>query len=1182
MRFRRLGLIRYGHFTDIGLEFPGRPADFHVIFGGNEAGKSTALAAVEDLLFGIPVHSPYGFLHDYQHMRIGGHVESRNDSLEVIRRKGNTNVLLASDGSPIEGGENALTRYVPVDRSTFTRMFCLDHGRLRAGGQELLDARDDTGQILFAAAAGVSGLRKRVEKLSSEAAEQWAPRKSNKRKFYIAKEKYDEARKDLREHLVSAEKWREKKNALENAKAAHASVNDRFRRLEIERNRQQRIRLVFHEVRKTQNLDREIANLGDVVWLPDDAAEKVRKAEEAGIRAEARITAIQKQKSDAEKILNEFSIDEDLVAREDDIRRLHERRIEVRNEQQDLPKRKAELNAEVISLLANAREFGWVESDAEALIEKLPARGDVAVLRLLLDKLGGIEADMRNSEQAYRESVDVTEQRTRELEQLPHPVEVTRLSRATEVVREQGDLGERVTAAEEVLKTAQERVDRRMDDLNPGGTSEASLATADIPLRAEIADFRERFRDQKLRSRDLSRSETETRQELERFEVDLRQMKQDENIVSRDVLISARSHRDRLWRKIDPRAESGLPDVIDGGLPSDLDHEDLPGSFEAAMKRADALADRIFDHAEAVARMVELARKIEKLKLVSNQIQDIRKSTDAEGRRLDEEWRATWRTLPFNPSSPDGMLEWCTARAHVLDAIAAREEARRNLGACRDNERKARELLLTELEATGVDVKEYGLETLAEIVRLCRQQCDRQEGTAQARSRIKDDLEDSRRDVARRERDLRGAKESLDTWQKKWVRALGNLGLPGSTEPEAANTFLEILDRMRESASRIHSLQHDRINKIEADLADFGRSVDDLTTEIAPDLKVLKPDTAVLELERRLDRARNDKKARDGRKAEIEALQEQIAEIRKEQQVSADSISPLMATAQVESREALKEATDLSDRKRLLEYDRRETVERLSKSSGGIPFEQLASECEGENIDEVVAREEEIKSELEDLRRQLTDKATLLAHASTEFEFVGGDDRVAVAAAKKEEAAAEMRDAADQYIRVRTAERLLRWAIDRYRREKQAPLLGRAGELFGIATLGSFESLRVEFDQQDRAVLAGARPGGERVVVSGMSDGTVDQLYMALRVAAVEDYLEQSDEMPFVADDLFINFDDERSAAGFRLLGELSKKTQVLFFTHHEHLVEIAQDALGASLNLITLESLAQQSGQAA
>ena len=92
-----------------------------------------------------------------------------------------------------------------------------------------------------------------------------------------------------------------------------------------------------------------------------------------------------------------------------------------------------------------------------------------------------------------------------------------------------------------------------------------------------------------------------------------------------------------------------------------------------------------------------------------------------------------------------------------------------------------------------------------------------------------------------------------------------------------------------------------------------------------------------------------------------------------------------------------------------------------------------------------------------------------------------------------------MREVAERYVRVKTSATLLRWAIERYRREKQAPLLKRAGKLFKIITGGSFARLQVAFDDQDNVHLTGIRPGGGIVPVSGMSTGTSDQLYLALR-----------------------------------------------------------------------------------
>src|SRR5262249_21768469 len=119
------------------------------------------------------------------------------------------------------------------------------------------------------------------------------------------------------------------------------------------------------------------------------------------------------------------------------------------------------------------------------------------------------------------------------------------------------------------------------------------------------------------------------------------------------------------------------------------------------------------------------------------------------------------------------------------------------------------------------------------------------------------------------------------------------------------------------------------------------------------------------------------------------------------------------------------------------------------------------------------------------------------------------------------------------------------------------------------------------YDHHDNVELAAIRQDGCHVGVKGMSDGTLDQLYVALRVAAVEDYLDHAAPLPFIADDLFINFDDNRAAAGFRVLNELAQKRQVLFFTHHPHLLEVARNALGTPVCAVTLAPIVPQPASA-
>ena len=131
-------------------------------------------------------------------------------------------------------------------------------------------------------------------------------------------------------------------------------------------------------------------------------------------------------------------------------------------------------------------------------------------------------------------------------------------------------------------------------------------------------------------------------------------------------------------------------------------------------------------------------------------------------------------------------------------------------------------------------------------------------------------------------------------------------------------------------------------------------------------------------------------------------------------------------------------------------------------------------------------------------------------------------------------------------------------------------MLQKASAIFSALTLDSFSRLLVDADGETPRLL-GLRPDGRQVDVGGMSEGSRDQLYLALRLAALELQSEEGAGMPLIADDLFVNFDDRRTAAGLNALGELSRRMQVVFLTHHDHLVPLARQVLGEDLNVVVL-----------
>jgi uncharacterized protein YhaN len=94
---------------------------------------------------------------------------------------------------------------------------------------------------------------------------------------------------------------------------------------------------------------------------------------------------------------------------------------------------------------------------------------------------------------------------------------------------------------------------------------------------------------------------------------------------------------------------------------------------------------------------------------------------------------------------------------------------------------------------------------------------------------------------------------------------------------------------------------------------------------------------------------------------------------------------------------------------------------------------------------------------------------------------------------------------------------------------------------------------------------------GEHVPLEGLSEGTRDQLYLALRLAFLEDYSARNEPAPLIVDDIFQTFDDERASAGLKVLAGTAERFQTVLFTHEMSLVEIARREIGRDLDLIQL-----------
>jgi uncharacterized protein YhaN len=224
----------------------------------------------------------------------------------------------------------------------------------------------------------------------------------------------------------------------------------------------------------------------------------------------------------------------------------------------------------------------------------------------------------------------------------------------------------------------------------------------------------------------------------------------------------------------------------------------------------------------------------------------------------------------------------------------------------------------------------------------------------------------------------------------------------------------------------------------------------------------------------------------------------------------------------------------------------------LRRERDGLDLGLLASEVERGEV-----RRKQLLKEIEE--------ASVVHHqAKSSLEALVAGRDAALAAAERADASAELLSIAEAWLVRAVASRLAGRAIERYRAKVQDPLVTRAGALFATATEDIFAGLRIDYGKDDQPVLVAERRDGERVSVEGLSEGTRDQLFLSLRLALLERW--PSEPLPFIGDDLLTSFDDARTAAALRLLAGAGERRQIILFTHHRHVVELANAISGVDV----------------
>lgn len=1155
MRVDRLDLRAYGQFTEKTLNLDDGDSGLHLIYGDNEAGKSTSLRALIALLFGIPPRTNDNFLHLNPQLRVGGKLRlSDGRSIEFVRRKGTKGTLLDYRSDAVLD-DAVLAPYLPasVDENLFKQLYGIDHRRLVAGGQELLNQSGDVGQALFSAAVGTESLRTILMDLQSGAEELFKPQAST-RIINQAIAHFKRAQKQIKDSSLPVSEWKK-------LQAEHAETLSEIKEIEKdisiknkEKFRFARVARVAGALAERRAIRRRIEALGEVLVLPEDfddnrksAVSKLQLARETREKAEAKLIRLVKE---SESIV----IRHELLDNEKAIMAIHKELGAVEKTIQDRPQQDGKrrlLRNEAETLLKGVRP----DIDLKRADELRPLLNNRKWISSLAHEYGLLAQREEELNGDLRDIKDLQTALSKERDELHcSGVDLGRLKATISTARKPGDIEER--CADLQKKSRQEMAACRRELAQLGrytGTTE-DLVTVALPVSQTLDEFEKLIDENNEKLKDLHRSKQTFSEELKQSELDLKVLLLTGEVPAVSELQELRTIRDRGWYLIKRKYIDNAD--VEQDIAEYTPESALALVYEEKIEAADYIADQLRVAADQVVKRADLEALIETLKVRLAMLSEEIDTVTRELQKRYRKWQAIWNPLGIDAGSPREMKQWLLRvdklLLHVQNAHSVAIDEQRLSAECKN----LKQLVSLQLSSfTEPDkIEDISLEAM---LNLCEEFVKREETKLERRRHLEHSLNETEVRLKRTADELKIVKRDKVNWAREWEHAIEGLGLSPDAHPERAAGAIEQLvlffdkfDKSEESRKRIYGM--DQVEE------KFVNGVYSFSDSIGYNREGKTAASIAAQLNIDLNEARELRASLHKNKIQRDELAGEIEDTNITIKLAQDQLAMLREKARVKTDDELTVVCERSVEKRALQSKLDMLEQELTRTGDGLSIEELEAEAQELDIDSIDGEQKRISLELSELyakRDELRDKRQTVQNKITSKD---GNAQAAEASEEAEEQRATILSATEHYLRLKIAALILEQQIEKYRRENQAPVLARASVLFSRLTIGSYTNLRDELDDNGKPVLLGVRPNGVEVSVERMSEGTRDQLYLALRLATLELHLTKGEPLPFVVDDILIAFDDNRTRVCLEVLAELSASTQVLLFTHHRRVLEMA------------------------
>ncbi|MFB2553824.1 AAA family ATPase [Ensifer soli] len=1148
MRFDRIDLTRYGKFTDhsldLGLAEEGRP-DLHVVYGPNEAGKSTLLSGLLDLMFGIEQKSRYGFLHSYPAMRIGARVTIGGLRQDVSRLKRRLNSLVDAEDRPLPDAFFSAA-LGGIDRATYQAMFSLDDESIERGGEAILRSEGELGSLLFSAS---SGLPETSSILSARKAAADAFFKPQGRKHRLAelRAELDALKSEKAAVDLHARDYAALRKACDAAAVRHEAVLGDLADLRLSRDRTEALRAGLPLMERLRDLRARLAEEPPAPEIGDDWHRRLPEIARRDTELATRANRLDEEIAAFEAERASVSIDKEVLAVADRVARLGETSLEsrYRTATLDLPVRVDErqrLFAEAERLAAAIDAPG----DADPLSLLLPPAA-VARLEALARQVGGLTERLQSAIAEAEKATDGLRLAEAARARIAVPeageADLARLLVRIQILRQDDSLM-RARGAERQVMTLESRLADQIAGLFPFEGSAEALGRRAAPAADEIAAWkrdRERLQ-QERQALDVRLHEEEAR--IAALKARAGVLAAEPGLVDDTSAATLRRAREEAWQ--------AHRETLDTGTAA---------RFERALRDDDAAVAARLGSAARLAELRELAASSAEAEARHGRLRERHAACDAALLAIEETVAAAAQRCGLPADTGLTRLEdWLARRARALEAQATLAEARGALALARTDEARALGTLVDDLLA--VDPACQCPPRLDAALSLAEEMAGRLRAERTAVEAADDAVRKAGDEEALRRAAVERARAGLDDWKQSWSACLADTWLGAQDtlpEPEAIGAIFSVLRNIERIGQALSDRDH-RIASMRSDIRQFdaemqhleglagsaasGGNVEDRLAAVRERLRQAEDRDA---LHRRLTREL------DARMAERRGL---AAEQADHARVKAELFGLLGCTTIGEAEILLDRARRQQALRIRIADTESDLCRMLDVATADMAEARLAAVDAGSLAGELsllMARLGEAEHEAAELAADHRGKERALREA-------GGDDRAAHIEERRRTLVEDIADQAQRYLAERAGILALERGLQLYRERHRSAMMRKASEAFSLISGGEYAGLSV-LPEGDRDILV-AMPalGGSRLITE-LSKGTRFQLYLALRVAGYHEIAASREAVPFIADDIMETFDDGRAFHAFRLMAAMAGRGQVVYLTHHAHLCDIATSA---------------------